>query len=63
MAKSKQEPSTERTAAMEGPLSTNSIDLGAGDGGPEWGIFAHTLRRQPSAAERRKRTVYAISGC
>src|SRR6516225_3792528 len=28
----------------EGPLSANSIDLGAGDGGPKWG----TLTRPPS---------------
>jgi hypothetical protein len=45
--------STERSAANAKvcfPL-TQSIWAG-GDGGQAWGIFAHTPRRQPSAAER-----------
>src|SRR5215469_7435355 len=38
-----------------GPLSTKSIDLGAGDGGPEWGNSGRTSLLALPAVRRRKR--------
>ena len=40
----------ERRSKDECPLSTKSIDLGAIDGGPEWGIKTGSCRRGCAAA-------------